>query len=202
MVTLTEPSGAGLRSIEDDARRRDATLVRRCRRGDEAAWTALVERFADYVYAILTRGFGLDATGAEDVFQEVFTRAFRRLNTLDDDCAIRPWIAQLARRAAIDRLRGTRTEADVQTIPEIGAGDPAFELTEQAVTMQRALAELPDTYGEVIERFFIRDQSYHTIGCELGLPLGTVASRISRGLTMLRVMLEDQAEALEPAACP
>jgi RNA polymerase sigma-70 factor (ECF subfamily) len=161
------------------------------------AWAALVRRFSDYVYAILTRGFGLDDAAAEDVFQEVFTRAFRRLDTLEDDLAIKPWIAQLARRAAVDRLRGVRCEANVDAIPEAGRRDAALELIEQAVTVRRALSELPEAYGEVIERFFIRDQSYETIGMQLGLPAGTIASRISRGLSMLRRMLEDQDEVAE-----
>ena len=65
-------SGPEAHEVVQQARRRDAALVRRCRSGEEAAWAALVERFSSYVYAILTRGFGLDGTAAEDVFQEVF----------------------------------------------------------------------------------------------------------------------------------
>jgi RNA polymerase sigma-70 factor (ECF subfamily) len=192
MVTLTGLEGVGLSAIADDARRRDAALVRRCRTGDDAAWTELVHRFSGYVYAILTRGFALDAAAAEDVFQEVFTRAFRRLSTLEDDSAIKPWIAQLTRRAAIDKLRSTRAEFDIEGLPDAGAGDPEFELIEQAATVQRALAELPEPYGDVVERFFIRDQSYQTIAAELGLPPGTIASRISRGLALLRTMFEPE----------
>ena len=175
----------------DRARRRDATLVHRCREGDEEAWSALVERFSNYVYAILTRGFGLDRSGAEDVFQEVFTRAYRGIGSLDEAEAIKPWIAQLTRRAAIDRLRATRPEADVAALPETGAEDPGIELVEQAATVHRALAELPVPYHEVLERFFIHDQSYHTIADELGLAPGTIASRISRGLAMLRATFEE-----------
>jgi RNA polymerase sigma-70 factor (ECF subfamily) len=176
----------------DDARRRDALLVRRCRSGDEAAWAVLVRRFSDYVYAILCRGFGLDNAAAEDAFQEVFTRAFRRLDTLEDDFAIKPWLAQLTRRAAVDKLRASRPEADIENAAEAGACDETLDLVEQAVIVRRALAELPEAYAEVVERFFVRDQSYDTIAAELNLPLGTIASRISRGLSMLRATLEGQ----------
>jgi RNA polymerase sigma factor (sigma-70 family) len=185
------PSGP---SIEDTARDRDAALVRRCRIADQAAWSELVERFSPYVYAILTRGFDLDPTAAEEVFQEVFTRAFRRLDTLIDDRALKPWLAQLTRRAAIDRLRATRAEVDLDALPEAGGPDPALELIEQALSVRRALAELPDPYRDVVQRFFIGDQSYRTIAAELGLPAGTIASRISRGLAMLRELLEGSAE--------
>jgi RNA polymerase sigma-70 factor (ECF subfamily) len=193
--------GAGLHALEAEARRRDAALVRRCRIGDEGAWAALVQRFSDYVYAILIRGFEFEPAIAEDIFQDVFTRAFRRLATLEEDGAIKPWIAQLTRRAAIDRLRARRGEAALAALPEAGADDRALELIEQAVTIRRALAELPEPYRDVVERFFIRDQSYHTIAAELGLPAGTIASRISRGLSMLRARFEEPPGAsLKPAA--
>jgi RNA polymerase sigma-70 factor (ECF subfamily) len=182
----------GRNAAVDEARRSDALLVRLCRSGDEAAWAALVRRFSDYVYAILTRGFGLDDAMAQDVFQEVFIRVFRRLDTLSEDSAVKPWIAQLTRRAAIDKLRTTRPAVDIGAVANAAAGDSGFELIEQAMSVRRALAELPEPYREVVERFFVRDQSYRTIAAELGLVPGTVASRISRGLSLLRAMLEDQ----------
>ena len=83
----------------------DAQLVARCRDGEAAAWHELVERFSRYVLAIATQVFRLSEHDAEDVFQEVFTRTYTHLNTLRDDEAIRPWIAQMTRRLAIDRLR-------------------------------------------------------------------------------------------------
>src|SRR5437868_14238504 len=83
----------------------DAQLVSRCRAGDPAAWNEFVERFSRYVYAICSRGFRLAEQDAEDVFQEVFARAFERLSELRSDDAVRPWLAQLTRRLCIDRLR-------------------------------------------------------------------------------------------------
>lgn len=186
---VTELADVGRNLVVHEARRADALLVRRCRTGDEAAWAALVRRFSDYVYTILTRGFGLDDATAQDVFQDVFTRAYRRLDTLEDEFAIRPWIAQLTRRAAVDKLRGTRSAADIDANGEPGLCDPALELIEEAMTVRRALDQLPENYREVVERFFIRDESYHTIALALGLQPGTIASRISRGLSMLRTML-------------
>ena len=83
----------------------DAQLVERCRAGEAAAWNELVERFSRYVYAISVRAFGLSEADAEDVFQDVFARTFERLDSLRDDAAVRPWLAQLTRNACIDRLR-------------------------------------------------------------------------------------------------
>ena len=83
----------------------DAHLVAACRRGDPAAWSALVRRYGAYVHAIAVRGYRLDEADAEDVFQEVFARTYDQLDALRDDGAVRPWLGQLTRRLCIDRLR-------------------------------------------------------------------------------------------------
>ena len=89
----------------------DAQLVARCRAGDQTAWRELVERFSRYVYAISVQGFRLPEHDADDVFQEVFTRAYTHLDRLRDDTALRPWIAQLTRNLCLDRLRdSSRTQ--------------------------------------------------------------------------------------------
>src|SRR4029453_7615532 len=88
----------------------DAALVARCRAGDDAAWRELVDRFSRYVYAIAIQGFRLSQQDAEDVFQEVFARVYERLDSLREDEAVRPWIAQLTRRLCIDRLRAAARE--------------------------------------------------------------------------------------------
>jgi len=175
----------------------DGELVSRCRNGDQEAWGVLVERFSSYVYAITTRGFRLSGAESEDVFQEVFARTFEHLDRLRDDAAIRPWIGQLTRRLAIDRLRDRQ-----RTIPEAepmasGADDGLFSCLDEAMEIRAALSRLPDDSREVLQRFFVLDQSYRTISTALDIPSGTVASRISRALTMLRFDLEGRADAPE-----
>jgi RNA polymerase sigma-70 factor (ECF subfamily) len=167
----------------------DAQLVQLCRAGDEAAWGELVERFSRYVYAIATQGFRLRDHDAEDVFQEVFARVYQRLDTLRDDSALRPWIAQLTRRICLDRIAASSREEPVE---EIAAGEDEETLAEleEAFTVHEALAELSEPCREVLDRFFARDESYRTIGEELQLPAGTIASRISRCLGKLRDLLE------------
>src|SRR6058998_2466569 len=98
-----------------------AQLVARCRAGDDGAWRELVERFSRYVYAIATQGFRLSEHDAEDVFQDVFTRTYQRLDRLRDDGAIKPWLAQLTRNLCLDRLREmSRTQP---TDEEIAVGN-------------------------------------------------------------------------------
>jgi RNA polymerase sigma factor (sigma-70 family) len=168
----------------------DARLVARCRTGDQAAWSELVNRFSRYVYAIIGQGFGLRADDAEDVFQEVFTRVYQHLDRLRQDEAIRPWIAQLTRRLCIDRLRaGAREQLTDEPIEGLDV-DETITILDEALAVHEALAELPEHCREILDRFFARDESYQTIGAALDIPAGTIASRISRCLGKLREYME------------
>jgi RNA polymerase sigma factor (sigma-70 family) len=174
----------------------DSELVARCRAGDQEAWAELVDRFSRYVYAISVQAFRLSDADAEDVFQEVFARAYQHLDGLRDDAAVRPWLAQLTRRLCIDRLRASARErptADEEL--ELAGSEETLTLLEEALTVHEALAEIPEHCREILDRFFARDESYKTIGEVLDLPSGTIASRISRCLARLRELLEGRNDA-------
>jgi RNA polymerase sigma factor (sigma-70 family) len=178
----------------------DAHLVARCRDGDQDAWRELVERFSRYVYAITVQAFRLNPDDAEEVFQEVFARTFEHLDKLRDDEAIRPWIAQLARRLAIDRLRASAREqitSEELTPPE---ADETMSRLDEALGVHDALATLPEHCREILDRFFARDESYQTIAEETGIPSGTIASRISRCLKKLREELEGRKPPAGPSS--
>jgi RNA polymerase sigma-70 factor (ECF subfamily) len=167
----------------------DAQLVERIRTGDQAAWRDLVERFSRYVYAIAVQVYRLPEHDAEDVFQEVFTRVYERLDQLRDPAAVRPWIAQLTRRVAVDRLReGSRLELNEEVT--LAGADDSMDRIEEAWDVRAALAGLSEPCREVLDRFFARDESYRTIGEALEIPSGTIASRISRCLVQLREKYE------------
>ncbi len=172
----------------------DAQIVDRCRSGDEAAWTMLVERFSRYVYAIASGAYRLPDADAEDVFQDVFARTYEQLDQLRDDDAIRPWIGQLTRRLCIDRLRAARPSEPLDDAPAPGAVDERLEQIEQAVAVRDALARLSADCQEILDRFFARDESYRAIGEALAIPAGTIASRISRCLGRLRGELEGRSD--------
>jgi RNA polymerase sigma-70 factor, ECF subfamily len=178
--------------------RTDAELVAACRAGSDEAWQQLVERFARYVHAISSQAFRLPRHDAEDVFQDVFARVYERLGTLRDDSSVRPWIAQLTRNACIDRLRlsGREELGDLLDM----AADDELERLDEAFTVRQALGTLSPDCREVLDRFFSRDESYRTIGAELQLPAGTIASRISRCLTKLRGELEGRSEPLSTSS--
>ena len=168
----------------------DAQLVSRCRAGDPDAWNEFVERFSRYVFAICSRGFRLADHDAEDVFQEVFARAFERLGDLRSDDAVRPWLAQLTRRLCIDKLRLLARDAPSEVDPDERDVDDVLSTLDDAMTVRAALDKVGDPCREILDRFFCRDESYRTIGDRLELPAGTIASRISRCLDKVRTELD------------
>jgi RNA polymerase sigma-70 factor (ECF subfamily) len=167
----------------------DHALVARCRAGDQAAWQELVRRHATMVHAILRGGFRLDQHAAEDVFQDVFTRVYLRLGSVRDDSAVRAWIGQIARNAALDWLRRSSNEVVSEAVDD-GAFDEPLAAVDQALIVREALTRLPEHQQQILDRFFAHDESYRMIAEALGLPPGTIASRISRALAALRKELE------------
>ena len=168
----------------------DAAIAAACRRGEQWAWGVMVERFAPYLYAVARRGYDLDHPLAEDVVQEVFARAHEQLTQLRDDAALRPWLGQIARRLAIDvRRSSSREEPAVDEQQPEAADDQEAEVLsrlEQGLALRAALDRLPERHREVVTRFFFDDEDYQSISQTLELPMGTVASRLSRALTRLR----------------
>lgn len=165
-------------------------LVGRCRRGDELAWRELVERYSRYV-ARIARDHGFGDADAEEVFQEVFLRTWRRLDDIPGDDALRGWIGQVARNLCVDRIRRGRREVlgDDGVIDAATPGADAFAELELALDVHEALRGLPDDCRTVLDAFFFRDCSYLQIADELGIAQGTIASRISRCLGKLRSLV-------------
>jgi RNA polymerase sigma factor (sigma-70 family) len=139
------------------------------------------------VYAICIQGYRLREHDAEDVFQEVFTRVYERLDSLRNDAAVRPWIAQLTRRLCLDKLTQVSREEPVE---EPNVQNEVLDDVDEAFAVREALQELSEPCREVLDRFFARDESYRNIGDALDIPAGTIASRISRCLVKLRTELE------------
>jgi RNA polymerase sigma factor (sigma-70 family) len=177
----------------------DAQLVSRCREGDPDAWNEFVERFSRYVFAICSRAFRLAEHDAEDVFQEVFARAFERLADLRSDDAVRPWLAQLTRRLCIDKLRLLARDTPSDAELDEREADDVLASLDDAMTVRAALDKVGDPCREILDRFFCRDESYRTIGDVLDMPAGTIASRISRCLEKVRSELDGRSRGPRPS---
>jgi RNA polymerase sigma-70 factor (ECF subfamily) len=172
-----------------DHDRSDAALVRAACAGSESALEALFRRHwrrahqAAYLVC-------LDPTGAEDIAQEAFLAAVRALDRFDQRRPFGPWLHRIVVNRAIDwtRARGARREVSVITISEAGS-EPRYEEGSGA-ELVRALAELPPEHRAVIVMRYLQDLSPGEIARALGLPRGTVNSRLRRGLDKLSQRLD------------
>ena len=186
-----------------DADREDDLLARRARDGDLAAFNQLVARHQDAAYSLARRFLGAPQP-AEDVTQEAFLRAYRRIETFRGG-RFRAWILQITANLARDELRrrarrpavsldAARDDPDRAPLdpPEPGLG-PAeqAENSELRRRLERALAELPDDWRLVVLLSDVHGCSYPEIAETTGLALGTVKSRLSRARARLRDLLQE-----------
>jgi RNA polymerase sigma-70 factor, ECF subfamily len=122
---------------------------------------------------------------AEDSLQETFCRAARRMERLSQAVSPRAWLFAIARNVAVTAHRRRRA-----TVPLLGEL-PAVELIEdpRLEPVREAIVELPDGLREVLELRLRDELSYEEIADVLGIPLGTVRSRLHYALQRLRVAM-------------
>jgi RNA polymerase sigma factor (sigma-70 family) len=177
--------------VRRDGESSDAELVARCLDGDQAAWDQIVQRMSRYVYAICKQAYRLSHHDAEDVFQETYLRLYQNLPSLRTPDALRPWVGQVTRRLCLDRLRSSRPEMPSDNLDLYGVDDSLDQIHE-SLAIREAMARLPESSQQILDRFFCQDESYRTIGEALDIPAGTIASRISRALVQLKSVLDDE----------
>jgi RNA polymerase sigma-70 factor (ECF subfamily) len=166
----------------------DADLVERCLASDEEAWAALIGRYADYVYAVAIRGFRLSPEDAEEVLQDTMLQVYEHLADYRGTGALRAWIGSIAQNACRQRLRA-RSRRDESALPADVPDDTqqrALDSVEEAFQTRSALAQLDAPCRQILEQFFFHHRKYAEIASDLGVPAGTVASRIARCLMRLR----------------
>jgi RNA polymerase sigma-70 factor (ECF subfamily) len=168
----------------------DGDLLRRCRQGDEAAWRELVARHTRRVFGLAYRFTGRGHE-AEDLTQEVFLKVYQSLDRYDAGAgSAEAWIMTVARNHAIDRYRRGRAERERRVesesvLEQTPSGDESavgrLERDERVAQVQRGLRSLPPDLRVPVVLCDIEGESYDTIARRLGVPLGTVKSRINRG---------------------
>jgi len=152
----------------------------------------------------LARWLTRSAQDAEDLVQESFLRAFEHYDSFRGDSP-RAWLLAIVRNACYSHLRrrapsGETAEFDERIhSPETSAGDPeAVALREfDGKRLAEALEDLPDEYREALVLRELEEMSYKEIAAVLGIPIGTVMSRLNRGRDRLRACLAGEA-AKEP----
>lgn len=171
--------------------RSDAALVAAARGGDAGAFDALVERHLIRVRAVAL-AVVRDGTTADDVTQQAFLRAWRKLDTLADAERFGPWCRTIARNAARNWLRdhGSRAAAPLGELAEpADPARPAADLLADREAVQRAVAGLSAPLREVVRLRYVADCSYQEIAEILEEPLSTVRDRLYRARRELKEIL-------------
>ena len=175
----------------------DADLVEAARRGDQAAFAALVRRHERRVYALAYRMLGREED-ARDATQDAFLTALRKLDQFRGDAAFTTWMHRVAVNACYDLLRKRKRqpmlrlagEDDRDPTQDEGPStpDPADAVV-GGIDAARALARVPEEFRIVLVLADVRDLPYEEIARILDVPVGTVKSRVHRGrIALARAM--------------
>lgn len=195
MVTPPQHDGPPIRGAEADEPT-DAELIARSI-DDPRAFMPLVERHQRVLFGYLARRIGRDL--AEDVTSETFTRAFAQRHRFDltrDDA--RPWLFGIATnllrnqaRSEVRQLRAyTRHGADDRSHDDHAASDARLDAESQTRELAAALEALNPGDREALLMFAWNDMSYEDIAEALGIPVGTVRSRLNRARRIVQQHLE------------
>jgi len=178
----------------------DASLVAAARSGDQAAFAALVRRYQGLVYAVCVRLLG-DRDAAEDITQEAFIRAYLSLDRFRGT-NFRSWVLRIAHNAALDHLRAARRHPHLplERAPEQRSqSEPALQVEQHGLiaALEAALAALPPEQRAVVVLVDVEGLAYEEAAEVLGVPVGTVKSRLARARVRLRASLEADPRARE-----
>ena len=169
-------------------------LIRRCLRGDQLAWDAIVRQYWRKVFNVAYKFVGKHDE-AEDLAQDIFLKIFKSLNTFDRRANFQTWLISISRNLCIDHYRSVRKERETidrdvdanELTPASHEPGPiaALEQRDRVTLLRQAMAALPETLRTAVLMRDIQELSYQEIADTLRLPEGTVKSRINRGRTEL-----------------
>ena len=163
----------------------DGNLVRSAQAGDEAAFARLYERYARIVHAVLLAR--VDRQDVEDLVQDVFLTAWKRLDDLRDPAAFGGWISMIARNRATDAHRRT---AEFVELPADLASPGATSAGAEASAALAAIRALPHAYRETLLLRLVEGLTGPEIAARTGLTPASVRVNLHRGMKMLRQELD------------
>lgn len=176
----------------------DEAVLRRVRRGDADALTALYRRHAEGLFHFLLRLAG-DRMVAEEILQDTLLAVWRGASGFGGRSQVRTWLYGIARRQAHNRLRTARpAEAALDEVPEVGSTGPGpEELAVAGLERDRVLAavgRLGLVHREVVVLMVVAGLSHAEIAAVVGVPVGTVKSRLHHARAALARSLAELEE--------
>jgi RNA polymerase sigma-70 factor (ECF subfamily) len=175
-------------------------IIERCLNGDQAAWNEIVRLHWRTVFNVAYKFVGRHDL-AEDLAQDVFLKLFKSLHTFDRRANFQTWLISVSRNLCIDHYRSVRKERETiarevdpaDLSPAAPARSPLADLEQRdrVRLLRLALDRLVPALRTAVMLRDIQELSYQDIADRLGLPEGTVKSRINRGRTELARQLQD-----------
>jgi RNA polymerase sigma-70 factor (ECF subfamily) len=163
----------------------DAELVRRAKAGDRFAFDELVGSLVDQAFRL---AFGMlhDRAAAEDAVQEAAVRSWRKMGNLRPGTPMRPWFLAIVANQCRTTLRG-RWWSVLRLEGPLGSAGAGFEdRIVRGEDLRAALRKLPPEQREVLVLHYYLDLPLHEVAAIAGVPVGTVKSRMNRGLAAMR----------------
>ena len=171
-------------------------LALRCRQGDPQAYRELIACWEKRLFFYIRRLVAHEQD-AWDVLQQVWLKVFRGMGSLRDARRLPAWLYGIARNTAFSHLRATRhqqvLQADADEVAHVEASDDSLAL-EDAERVHRALDQISLAHREAITLFLLEDLTMDQIVQVLGIPLGTVKSRLYHAKRALRAAIEREGE--------
>jgi RNA polymerase sigma-70 factor, ECF subfamily len=167
----------------------DETLVIAMARGDRLAMAAIYDRYAPLLLAVATRIVG-NRVQAEDLLHDVLLEAWRRAGDYDPERgSVRAWLVTRVRSRALDDRMGSARRAELVRSKFAGVEEATYGIDPHAADgdhVRREVAGLPCDLEAVIDLAYFEGLSAVEIGIRLGIPAGTVKSRLARAMALLR----------------
>jgi RNA polymerase sigma-70 factor (ECF subfamily) len=170
--------------------RADALLAVRCQLGERAAFDDLIQRWAMPLRRYVGRVVG-NADAADELMQDIWLRLIQGIGRLKDPARLRAWLFGIAHRRVMDFLReryaaSSIVDVDTDTLVD---EEPNFDRELEAGELERGLQGLPPVEREVLSLFYLDELPLAEVAQVLGLPSGTVKSRLFRARNLLRQQL-------------
>lgn len=186
---------AGMRAEQEQHLTEEQPILERVAAGDQAAVGEFIERYGDLVWSLARRYLGYQAE-AEDAVQEIFIEIWNSAGRYDRNVASEvAFISTITRRRLIDRLRKHQRQPDLEPIDDqIGAKQPVAAATTlsddaEVAQVERVLADMDPQHQQILSMSLYEGYSHSEIAEAMEMPLGTVKTRVRRGLIHIREQL-------------
>ena len=187
-----------------DKAKQDLTLVELAKKGNQAAFASLMDRYRDSIYFMMLK-MVKNSDDAEDLTIEAFGKAFNRIDQYSQSFAFSTWLFKIASNNCIDFIRKKRIHVlsmdqgiatsdggsmRIDAKAQVNNPEESMMHDQKVIHMRLLVSKLKPRYRQLVEKRYFEELSYEEIASELNLPLGTVKAQLFRARDFLAGMME------------